>query len=186
MEPWSSKDVYFIRLYDAERIGIGQKRKEEDGGILLGASYWLLGAYFCLCTLVFVYILRTFDNQWLFISYFYLMGKGWALGRRGGKRTGQGPADFRKSRWSVSFILGPLHSLIIYISPSRERKNVAQLCTRKGWVLDSRGGKRTEAWGLADSLQSRWSFSSILGPLQFIDHIYFTIQRTQKCSAVMY
>ena len=41
-----------------------------------------------------------------------------------GRGRGQGPADFRKSRWSVSFILGPLHSLIIYISLPGERINI--------------------------------------------------------------
>ena len=76
MDPRSSKDVFFIRLHGGERMGVGQERKKEDGGILLGTFHRLLGAYSCLCTLVFVYILRTFDLHRMFISNFCIMGKG--------------------------------------------------------------------------------------------------------------
>ena len=66
----------------------GRKRTE--------AFYRILRACSCLCTLVFVYILRTFDLQRMFISYFCMMGKGWALGREGRKRTDAWSSWFSK------------------------------------------------------------------------------------------
>ena len=50
-------------------------------------------------------------------------------------------------------------ALIIYISPARKtHRNIAQLCTRKGWALGRRGGKRSEArssWFCTSSLPSQ-------------------------------
>ena len=84
-----------------------------------------------------------------------------------GRGRGQGPADFRKSRWSVSFILGPLHSLIIYISLPGERINIVQWCAKKGWARHWAGEEgRGRRPGPTDSFKYRWSFISFtLGPM---------------------